>query len=117
MKGKKGIIILDFGSQFTQLIARRVRELGVYSEIMPHDVSLQELQKHQLVVNLASLILHDGKQDFNSENLKKVLKASGINVPEYWPDLVLRALEGKNLGDFLQVSGGGSSAPVGDNKA
>ena len=78
---------------------------------------IKELQKHQLAVNLASLILHDGKQDFNSENLKKVLKASGINVPEYWPDLVCRALEGKNLGDFLQVSGGGSSAPVGDNKA
>jgi GMP synthase (glutamine-hydrolysing) len=33
------ILILDFGSQVTQLIARRVREAGVYSEIHPHDVS------------------------------------------------------------------------------
>ena len=33
------ILILDFGSQYTQLIARRVRELGVYCEILPWDIS------------------------------------------------------------------------------
>ena len=33
------ILILDFGSQYTQLIARRVREIGVYCELVPYDVS------------------------------------------------------------------------------
>ncbi len=33
------LLIVDFGSQYTQLIARRVREVGVYSEIHPWDMS------------------------------------------------------------------------------
>lgn len=37
------ILILDFGAQYTQLIARRVRELGVYSEILPWDASPEEI--------------------------------------------------------------------------
>ena len=38
------VLILDFGSQYTQLIARRVREAGVYSEIYPFDVSAEEIR-------------------------------------------------------------------------
>lgn len=38
------ILILDFGSQYTQLIARRVREIGVYCEIYPYDVDAADIQ-------------------------------------------------------------------------
>ena len=39
------ILILDFGSQYTQLIARRVREAGVYCEIYPWDISFERIKK------------------------------------------------------------------------
>jgi GMP synthase (glutamine-hydrolysing) len=38
------VLILDFGSQYTQLIARRVREAGVYCEILPFDSSLEDIE-------------------------------------------------------------------------
>jgi GMP synthase (glutamine-hydrolysing) len=39
------VIVLDFGSQFAQLIARRVRELDVYSELLPHDTPYEEIER------------------------------------------------------------------------
>src|SRR3954465_14134331 len=38
------VLVLDFGGQYSQLIARRIRECGVYAELLHHDVSLEEIQ-------------------------------------------------------------------------
>ncbi len=47
--------ILDFGSQYTHLIARRIREAGVYSEIVPYDI-----KAHELLAKMPSAIILSG---------------------------------------------------------
>lgn len=56
MSPTETIIVLDFGSQYTQLIARRIRELGVYSEIKPYHISISELRQ----LNPKGIILSGG---------------------------------------------------------
>jgi GMP synthase (glutamine-hydrolysing) len=56
MQHDEVIPVLDFGSQYTQLIARRVREKGVYSELVRPDISAEELRK----LNPKALILSGG---------------------------------------------------------
>lgn len=52
----ESIIVLDYGAQYNQLICRRVRELGVYSELLPHDASLDRVQ----ALNPKGIILSGG---------------------------------------------------------
>ena len=58
------ILILDFGSQYTQLIARRVREANVYSEIHPFDMSAEDIQ----AFNPKAIILSGGPESVTIEN-------------------------------------------------
>ncbi|TCD48016.1 glutamine-hydrolyzing GMP synthase [Chlorobium sp. N1] len=42
----QSVLVLDFGSQYTQLIARRIRELGIYSEILPYNTTPETIREH-----------------------------------------------------------------------
>jgi GMP synthase (glutamine-hydrolysing) len=61
------VAVLDFGSQFAQLIARRVRELHVYSELLPHDTSLAELERR----GVSAVILSGGPNSVYDEGAPK----------------------------------------------
>ena len=58
------ILILDFGSQYTQLIARRVREIGVYCELWAWDVSDQQIREF----NPNGIILSGGPESVHAEH-------------------------------------------------
>ena len=64
MKDKETIIILDFYSQFNQLIARRVRECNVYSEILPYDTSIEKIKE----LNPKGIIFTGGPASVYEEN-------------------------------------------------
>ncbi|GAA3317447.1 hypothetical protein GCM10020331_016250 [Ectobacillus funiculus] len=46
------IVVLDFGSQYNQLIARRIREFGVYSELHPHTLTAEEIMNPKGIIFL-----------------------------------------------------------------
>jgi len=62
------ILILDFGGQYTQLIARRVREAGVYSEILPHDVDRQSI----VAFEPSGIILSGGPESVSAEDAPQI---------------------------------------------
>ena len=62
------VIVLDFGAQYGQLIARRVRDLNVYSEIMPCDATAAEIAAE----NPSAIILSGGPASVNAEDAPRV---------------------------------------------
>ena len=65
------IIILDFGSQYTQLIARRVREVGVFSVILPCDIDIDRIK----LLNPRGIILSGGPETVTESGTPKINKA------------------------------------------
>ncbi len=73
------VVVLDFGSQYTQLIARKIRELGIFSEIYPYSMSLSRLKREKP----AAFILSGGPQsvyDKEAHLVSKELFEMGIPV-------------------------------------
>src|SRR3954452_19734158 len=73
------VLVLDFGGQYSQLIARRVREQGVFSELLPHTVPVEEIRSR----SPRGLILSGGPASVYAEaapRLRRELLELGIPV-------------------------------------
>ena len=72
------IIILDFGSQYSELIARRIREARVYSEVLPHNTSLEKIKEY----NPKGIIISGGPASvFDTEAPKCDPNLFTCNIP------------------------------------
>jgi len=67
-KASAKVLVLDFGAQYGQLIARRVRDLNVYSEIVPCDISADEIRE----MNASALILSGGPASVYAEDAPSI---------------------------------------------
>jgi len=68
MSDHQVVVVLDFGGQYNQLIARRIRELNVYSELVPHTITAAELAKK----NLKGIVFSGGPNSVYGENAPDV---------------------------------------------
>jgi GMP synthase (glutamine-hydrolysing) len=76
------ILVLDFGGQYCHLIGRRIRENGVYSEIVPHDISPEEVAALNEKFNVKGLILSGGPSSVYEPNAPKLNpRILEVNVP------------------------------------
>ena len=66
------ILVLDFGGQYCHLIGRRIREQGVYSEIVSHDISPEEVKALNQKFNIKGLILSGGPSSVYEPNAPKL---------------------------------------------
>ena len=93
---REEVLVLDFGGQYSQLIARRIRECGVFSELLPHDISLEQIRER----NPKGLVLSGGPASVYADGappLRNELLELGIPVLGicYGMQLMVHELGGK----------------------
>ena len=110
------VLVLDYGGQYSQLIARRIRECGVFAELLPHDIALEKINAR----NPAALVLSGGPASVYSEGAPELRRELlDLELPVlgicYGMQAMVQALggrvEGAEAGEFgrteLTLTNGG----------
>src|SRR5437764_5464821 len=76
------VLVLDFGGQYSQLIARRVRECGVFSELLPHSVPVEDILRREprglILSGGPASVYADGDPRLRTEPLELGIPVLGI---------------------------------------
>ncbi|MGW8481827.1 glutamine-hydrolyzing GMP synthase [Microbacterium sp. NPDC055903] len=112
---QRPVLVVDFGAQYAQLIARRVREAGVYSEIVPHTVTAAEISER----NPVALILSGGPSSVYEEGAPSLDGAIfDLGIPTlgicYGFQVMARALGGEVANTGLREYGATDASLTGD---
>ncbi len=76
MKEKETIFVIDFGSQYSHLIVRRIRELGVHAELFPADISLEKIKEAK------GIVLSGGPQNLSESSALRIdKKVFSLGIP------------------------------------
>jgi GMP synthase (glutamine-hydrolysing) len=99
------VLVLDFGGQYSQLIARRVRECGVFAELLPHDVPLDEVKRRKpkglILSGGPASVYADGAPALRTELLELGVPVLGICYGMQAMVLTLGGkVEGAEVGEF-----------------
>src|SRR3954467_14186965 len=98
------VVVLDYGGQYSQLIARRVRECGVFSELLPHHVSVEEIKARAP----RGLILSGGPASVYADGAPKLrTELLELGIPVLGICYGMQAM-------VLELGGRVESAPVGE---
>jgi GMP synthase (glutamine-hydrolysing) len=102
---REEVLVLDFGGQYSQLIARRVRECGVFSELLPHDVALEEVHRRRprglILSGGPASVYADGAPSLRPELLELGIPVLGICYGMQAMVLLLGGrVEGAEVGEF-----------------
>ena len=117
----ENIIVLDFGGQYSQLIARRIRELRVYSEVLPYNTCMEEIKAK----NPSGIIFSGSPGSISSKNndIKKPdsfkKEFVGKNAPEVLPEILQLGVPVLGICYGMQLMAhllGGSVSGTGSNE-